>query len=48
MKFIAIIIALFLGLTVSYGQTGEISGKVLDKEDNSPIAVVFRLVCLRL
>ena len=41
MKFIAIIIALFLGLTVSYGQTGEISGKVLDKEDNSPIAGVI-------
>ncbi|MBR4045884.1 MAG: carboxypeptidase-like regulatory domain-containing protein, partial [Alistipes sp.] len=41
MKFIAIIIAMFLGLTVSYGQTGEISGKVLDKEDNSPIAGVI-------
>ena len=41
MKFIAIIIAMFLGLTVSYGQTGEISGKVLDKEDNSPISGVI-------
>lgn len=32
---------MFLGLTVSYGQTGEISGKVLDKEDNSPISGVI-------
>ena len=32
---------MFLSLTVSYGQTVEISGKVLDEEDNSPIAGVI-------
>ena len=41
MRFITLIIAIFLGLTVSYGQTGEVSGKVLDKDDNSPIAGVI-------
>ena len=37
MRFIDLIIAMLLGLTVAYGQTGEVSGKVLDKDDNSPI-----------
>lgn len=41
MRFIALIIAMLLGLTVAYGQTGEVSGKVLDKDDNSPIAGVI-------
>ena len=41
MRFITLIIAIFLGLTVSYGQTGEVSGKVFDKDDNSPIAGVI-------
>ncbi len=35
------IIAIFLGLTITYGQTKEICGKVFDKEDNSPIAGVI-------
>ena len=41
MRFITTIIAMFLGLTVTYGQTKEICGKVFDKEDNSPIAGVI-------
>ena len=38
MRLITTIIVIFLGLTITYGQTKEICGKVFDKEDNSPIA----------
>ena len=41
MRLITMIIAIFLGLTITYGQTKEICGKVFDKEDNSPIAGVI-------
>ena len=41
MRLITIITAMLLGLTVTYGQTKEVSGKVFDKEDNSPIAGVI-------
>ena len=41
MRLITTIIAMFFGLTVTYGQTKEICGKVFDQEDNSPIAGVI-------
>ena len=41
MRLITTIIAILLGLTVTYGQTREVSGKVFDKDDNSPIAGVI-------
>ena len=41
MRLITMIIAIFLGLTITYGQTKEICGKVFDKEDSSPIAGVI-------
>lgn len=41
MRLITMIIAILLGLTITYGQTKEICGKVFDKEDNSPIAGVI-------
>ena len=41
MRLITTIIAMFFGLTITYGQTKEICGKVFDQEDNSPIAGVI-------
>ena len=41
MRFIDLIIAMLLGLTVAYGQTGEVSGKVLDKDDNPVVKKVI-------
>lgn len=38
MKCIATLFALFFTLAATYGQTNEISGTVLDKDDHVPIA----------
>lgn len=38
MRLIATILAMSLGLAVAYGQTEELRGVVLDKDDHSPIA----------
>lgn len=41
MRTITTIIMILLGLAIAYGQDAEVSGVVLDKEDNSPIAGVI-------
>ena len=41
MRIITTIIMILLGLVIAYGQDAEVSGVVLDKEDNSPIAGVI-------
>lgn len=41
MRFVSVAMTILLGVTITYGQTKDIRGLVLDKEDNSPIAGVI-------